>query len=103
MRKKEMKEMQKDNATLVKIIKMIKMIPGNHKGKEDASKNQVSVEHVQSLLRTFHNLDNLILNLQNLLNRCGGQSFYIQQQLKFKCSSAAYIMDLTYHFPFISI
>ena len=88
MRKQELKEdileMQKDIANLVKIIRMIKMIPGNRKGKEDASKNQLSVEHVQSLLRTFHNLDNLILNLQNLLNRCGNQSFYIQQQLKLK-------------------
>ena len=75
-------EMQKDMAVITKIVRLMKIIPTGRKGKDDVSKNQLSTEHVQSLLRAFLNLDNLILNLQNLLNRCTTHSFFLQKQLE---------------------
>ena len=58
-------EMQKDIGAIVKTMRVMKITPGGRKSKEDT--NQLSVEHIKFLLRTFLTFDTLILNLQNLL------------------------------------
>ena len=75
-------EMQKDIGAIVKTMRVMKITPGGRKSKEDT--NQLSVEHIKFLLRTFLTFDTLILNLQNLLNRCITHSFFLQKQLELR-------------------
>ena len=77
-------EMQKLVTDLVKVMKSMKVVPGGRKGKEDASKNQVSPEHIQFLLQTALRADNIILNIQNLLNICTNHNFFLQRQLQLR-------------------
>ena len=79
-------DMQKLVTDLVKVMKLMKVVPGGRKGKEDASKNQVSPEHIQSLLQTALRVDNIILNIQNLLNHCNNHNFFLQRQLELRSS-----------------
>ncbi len=77
-------DMQKDIIDLARVIKLMKVIPGGNKARRDVSRNEVSPEHVQFLLQTSLSIDNIILKIQNLLNRCSNHSFFLQRQLELK-------------------
>ena len=80
----DVSDIQKIVSALVKATKSVKRIPGGRKAKTDAAKNEVNPRDVQLLLQATHSIDNLILEIQNLLNRCTNHSFFLQRQLELR-------------------
>ena len=77
-------EMDKVMSKLLKEVREMRKKHFGNKAKSDATKNKVQSEDILSILQESQNLDQLMLKIQNLLNRCSAHSFYIQRQLELR-------------------
>ena len=75
-------QMEKILASLSKILHLMKKKQFG-RGR-DLSRNRIEPDHLNALLHSMHHVDNLILKIQNLLNRCSTHSLFIQRQLELK-------------------
>ena len=67
---------------LSKILLQVKNKQFGHKG--DMARNRIEADHLNALLHSNHNIDNLVLKIKNLLTRCSTHSLFIQCQLELR-------------------
>ena len=78
----DVKEMQKNLQSLRQLIGIMKKKQfGRH---ADVAVNKIEPRHLMALLQSSHKVDNLILSLQHLLNRCRTHSTFLQRQLELR-------------------
>ena len=77
-------KMENDIGDMVKTVASLKesmrMLRKNHRGRK--ALNKLETEDIQTLLQISLTIDNLILKIQNQLNRCNSHNFFIQRQLE---------------------
>ena len=78
----DVKEMEKNLQSLRQLIGIMKKKQfGRH---ADVAVNKIEPRHLMALLQSSHKVDNLILGLQHLLNRCRTHSAFLQRQLELR-------------------
>ena len=76
---KDVKETEKQIIALRKVICQTKR---KHFGnRNDLVKHHMSLKNIDSLCQSSHQVDNLLLKIQNLINQCISCSIFLQQQL----------------------
>ena len=75
-------QMEKLLATLGKILVLMKKKQFGRR--RDMARNKIESDHLSALLHSMHHVDNLILKIQNLLNRISSHSLFIQHQLELR-------------------
>ena len=76
---KDVKEAERQIIALRKLVCQVKK---KHSGnKTDLMKHQISLKNIDGLCQGSHQIDNLLLKIQNLINQCISGSIFLQQQL----------------------
>ena len=76
------KDVRETETHIIALRKLICQSKRKHFGnKNDLSKHHMSLKNIDSLCQSSHQVDNLLLKIQNLINQCISCSIFLQQQL----------------------
>ena len=80
----DLQEVEKNVSQLLKYTTQLKKKSFGSRAKSDVAKNKINTENMQTILQESQSLDNRILRILYLLDRCNTISFFIQRQLELR-------------------